>query len=384
MYNKKNIKEKDIIIMWVEQLKNGKYRMAERYTDYITGKAKKISITVEKNTAQTRKAAQIALQKKIDDAIQKPRPFTDITLKELIEAYRTSQKGLIKESTYTRNYYVGNTIMALFGETTLVSRISAKFVKDKLAASDKDVGTKNELLTRFKAIMRWGYKNDYVKDISFLNKIEPYKDYSKREKIQDKFLESEELKLLLSEMKVDIWREVTKFLALTGVRIGELIALENSNIDLDKRIIHIVKTYDTNNNITTTTKTLTSTRDIYIQDELIPVIKNLHTLMIYQQTVNEYNKNNLFICDPSGENMHYDAYRKYLAQNSLKALGRVITPHTLRHTHASLLLENGLSIEEISRRLGHENSKITKEIYLHITEKLKQKENERIRQIKII
>lgn len=47
--------------------------------------------------------------------------------------------------------------------------------------------------------------------------------------------------------------------------------------------------------------------------------------------------------------------------------------HDLGHTHASLLLEQGVSIDTISRRLGHENSVITRKIYLHVTKNLKRK-----------
>jgi integrase len=47
-------------------------------------------------------------------------------------------------------------------------------------------------------------------------------------------------------------------------------------------------------------------------------------------------------------------------------------------------MENGIDIDTISRRLGHESSKITREIYLHVTEKLKEKDFERISAIKIL
>ncbi|MFR8313824.1 MAG: hypothetical protein ACLVBP_16545 [Ruminococcus sp.] len=43
------------------------------------------------------------------------------------------------------------------------------------------------------------------------------------------------------------------------------------------------------------------------------------------------------------------------------------------HTHASLLLEQGISIDTISRRLGHENSDVTREIYLHVTKSYRKK-----------
>ena len=51
--------------MWTEKTKNGKFKHVERYTDPITGKEKKVSITTEKNTAQARKSAQRALLTKM-------------------------------------------------------------------------------------------------------------------------------------------------------------------------------------------------------------------------------------------------------------------------------------------------------------------------------
>jgi integrase len=85
----------------------------------------------------------------------------------------------------------------------------------------------------------------------------------------------------------------------------------------------------------------------------------------------------------NGLQVSYEAYSKYLRTISEKVLNRKISVHCLRHTHASLLLAEGVHIETISRRLGHENSKVTKEIYLHVTKKLKNLDNERIQNINI-
>lgn len=73
-----------------------------------------------------------------------------------------------------------------------------------------------------------------------------------------------------------------------------------------------------------------------------------------------------------------------MREKSELIIGRKLTTHALRHTHASLLLANGVLIDTISRRLGHENSKVTKEIYLHATQKLALIDNEQIRDLKII
>lgn len=47
-------------------------------------------------------------------------------------------------------------------------------------------------------------------------------------------------------------------------------------------------------------------------------------------------------------------------------------------------MAGGIDIETIARRLGHENSRITRDIYLHVTEKLIEKDNEQIKHIRIM
>lgn len=371
--------------MWVEETKNGKYKAVERYTDYLTGKKKKVSVTMKKNTAQSRKVAQKALDEKIGQAYHK-KASKDYTLRELVDAYRKGQKGEVKESTYSRNYHVCNTLMKILGEDTLINRMSATYIKDKLKATGKSAGSLNEKITRFKALIRWGFRSELLTkdDIVFLDKIEPFPDISRREKIQDKFLESEELKSLLSVMQVDIWRGVTEFLALTGLRIGELIALPDASVNLKERNIHTEDTYDSNNRLTTTTKTFASTRDIYIQDELVGLVKKLKHMMLLQKIQYGYEASELFLVDKVGNNLSYDAYRKYLKESGVKAIGREITPHVLRHTHTSLLAENGVPLDVISRRLGHEDSKVTRDVYFHVTKRLKEKDNQQIASIKIM
>ncbi len=60
------------------------------------------------------------------------------------------------------------------------------------------------------------------------------------------------------------------------------------------------------------------------------------------------------------------------------------TAQTLRHTHASLMLEAGMDVDAIADRLGHADSKLTRAIYLHVTKKLKEKRNAEIKNVKLI
>lgn len=57
----------------------------------------------------------------------------------------------------------------------------------------------------------------------------------------------------------------------------------------------------------------------------------------------------------------------------IAGLNTSLSPHSLRHTHTSLLAEAGVSLEQIMHRLGHSDDETTRNIYLHVT-KPKRKE----------
>lgn len=369
--------------MWVEKLKSGKYKFIERYKDYLTGKEKKVSVTLEKNNASTRKMAAQMLVALIDKKQTDPVETKELTLKELVNEYRAYQERTVKASTYSRNYYQTQAILSILGENTLVNHLNANYVKSKFLATGESPGRLNERRTRFRALINWGYENDYLKDISFLRKIKPFSDKPHKLKIQGKYLEDFELKKLLSGMDHERWKLFTEFLVLSGLRVGEAIALNREDVDFENQCIHIAKTYDFNNKLVTTPKTYCAIRDVYMQPELYRLCKKINTFIKTESLLNGY-RTSLFFCDTKGHYITYASFNKYLKEKTEYIIGRKLTTHALRHTHASLLLANGVSIDTISRRLGHESSEVTKEIYLHATQKLTKSDNEQIKDLKII
>lgn len=366
--------------MWIEK-RGDKYLAIDRYKDFMTGKWKRVSTVMDRDTAQARNKAQKILQARID-ALQQldPEPH-DITLRDLKEDYIKYQTKLLKESTVIRNEIVLNVVVRAIGPDTLCGRLTAGIIMSRLIDTQKENVTINSYLTRLKAMLRWGYQNDYCPDIAGKLKLLP--DRSEREKIQDKFLEKEDLKKLLDGMQVEYWQKLSRLLALSGLRIGEALALTYPDLDTEARLIHVTKTLSRASRTVTSPKTADSVRDVYMQDELLKLCRKLVTGAKERALEHGYTSNLIF-CNLDGGHINYDVYEKYLRENSERILGRRITSHVMRHTMTSLFAEAGVDLSVISRRLGHHDSRLTRDIYLHCTQAQREKDNEAVRKISLL
>ena len=214
--------------MWSEVLPSGKIRFGERYTDPLTLKTHKVSCTMEKDTNSTRKQAQLILNEKIQQKLE------DISLSatvrkeklrfgQLCTIYNNFQKGSRAPSTYKRNLHACNSLRRILGENTLVDQLTAGYVIEKLSAEKEDIGTTNERITRLKALIRWGFENDYISDISWIDKIKKETDRKKKAKLEEKYLERDELSTLLKSMTVPRWSLLLSPLSLDSVLVKLLL-----------------------------------------------------------------------------------------------------------------------------------------------------------------
>ncbi|MBE1553697.1 integrase [Filibacter limicola] len=83
----------------------------------------------------------------------------------------------------------------------------------------------------------------------------------------------------------------------------------------------------------------------------------------YSESEHVYAKERVSIITPS--------VFKYNTRKMQEVLGIEFNFHTLRHTHATMLMENGAKVKEIQARLGHSRSSITMDTYSHLTQKMK-------------
>lgn len=373
--------------MWSEIQKNGTVKYCERYTDPLTEKVKKVTVMMQKASPQNKNKATRILNAKIDAALDSVYADKKTTLRELHDVYSAAQCVTYKLSTTKRNNIIINSVLDILDEDAIVNNLSAQYVNSRFLDSGKNISTLNTYITRFKAMLNWGYKNDYHDNYRLISKLELFTDQTQEENTQSKYLEPAEITKLLEYMQDQNmwhWYYVTEFLVLTGLRFGELAALKDTDVSLQDLTIHIDKTYDSNNDVVTTPKTDNSIRDIHIQPELITVIKKIR-LWRKEKMLERNLSTTLFIPDIStGSYISYAAYDNYLKRKSKLVLNHQISPHKLRHTHASLLAANGMTPEQIARRLGHGRSDVTQDIYIHVTQQVVANDNKTIDSINLI
>jgi len=197
-----------------------------------------------------------------------------------------------------------------------------------------------------------------------------------------KFLEKEELALFLkiTEKKgLEFDREIFRLLSFSGMRVGELCSLKWSDIDFNENTVRITKTYYNPNNspeyVLLTPKTRKSIRTIDIDPEVIDDLKQLQQIQNeLKRRDNYHDEDFVFINTLKHPGYPISPRRIEMRMKRLLKLAELnekLTPHSLRHTHTSLLAEAGASLEAIMQRLGHSNDSTTRNIYLHVTKTVK-------------
>lgn len=379
--------------MYSQKLKNGKVRFFESAKNPLSGEIKTFSVTMDKETNATRKAAEKVLQERIRQYMvsKSTVPNKSLTVGELIQTFNESRKKdpAVKESTAKASECASKAVERLLGENTLVSALSAGYIKKQLINANEEPVRMNGRLKTIKTILNWGYHNDLVDDVSYLDKIKKWKEpksYTKR--IEDYYLERDELSALIDGIDSVSYRLIIKFLALSGLRIGEFIALRRQDVDFKNRTISVRQSMQSNTGIVDLPKNEPSYRTFHMQDELYDVAVQMfrHSAV----TCHIFNiHSDIFFPSPDGGYLKHRTVEKYISENGERILHRRVTPHMLRHTYVSLTVEESvlsdipITLDDIAERLGHSSSVITKRIYFHKTDKTKKVVDERMDKIKI-
>ena len=357
--------------MYIEKKKKG-YKFSEKYRGR-DDKWHTKSITLESNNARTRVEAQRILDQKIEEDLF---VVEHIRLSKLVDTYCNRSSATERSVINYRSTFRG--IIKLLGDP-IISEIRISYLIERLERVSNNPNTYNRYVHLLKMVFTWAYKREYL-NTDIARRLECIR--SKPTKcITDKYMEPEELHSVLKIMSEKYPYEyyICRFMVLTGTRVGEVFALKMN--DISENYIRIDETYDWRRKSFDDPKG--AIRDIYIQDELRQFLKQLN--IVRNERLMQYGirNTNLLFFRTNGEPYIYNSFKEHVKIISSEAIGKKITPHAFRHTHVSILVAEGVSLEAISRRVGHTDTKITKEIYLHVTEKMKEKDNAEIKEIRI-
>ena len=142
----------------------------------------------------------------------------------------------------------------------------------------------------------------------------------------------------------------------SGLRIGELLALQWSDIDLTKGILTVSKScYDGNGGLVVDEpKTAASRRIIPLPKQLLPILKGV-----------KKRSNSPFVVSASGKPVSVRSYQRSFEL----LLKKIKIPHkgfhSLRHTFATRAIECGMDVKTLSEILGHKNPAVTLNRYAH-------------------
>jgi len=375
-YQKSEVKS-----MWMEELPNGKFKYFERYKDPYTEKLKKVSVTMEKKTPQARNQAAILLQEKINQKLGEKQHFvSDITFEKLYEEFEENWKHGVKNSTVYASKNVKKEILKQIEGDYLVRNIDRRLLQkviDQLLQDGRSHNYVSKIKFKLNQIIKFAVRMNYIDTNEMLFVEMPRKVITTDDlrKKNTKYLDQKEFKLFIQNLKEEAlcdyritkYIRIAKVLFLTGMRYGELAALNyKEDIDFSKKTIHIKHTYDFRQKERTTPKTVKSDRVITAPQKVLDIIKE----QIIENATNGFDTDFIFI-NTLGEPITNVRVIAALKRHGQKiGIDKNITTHMFRHSHISLLAELGIPLTAIMDRVGHSDSKTTLEIYSHVTQKM--------------
>ncbi len=181
----------------------------------------------------------------------------------------------------------------------------------------------------------------------------------KQDKKLPRFLDYEEVKKLLNTPSLDNWlgardRAIMETLYSTGIRVSELVALNMDDVDFMGEVVHV--------------------RGKGKKERIAPIGSSaLQVIQHYMEYRNKRAQNNInfdskvLFVNKHGRRLSTRSVRRKM-DNYLKMAGLdpAISPHTLRHSFATHMLNNGADLRSVQELLGHQSLSTT-QVYTHLT-----------------
>ncbi len=223
------------------------------------------------------------------------------------------------------------------------------------------INTLRKILVSLNQILAYAVRHRYIDYNPLRDTERPRETGNAEEGIEDEdmaILTPPQITLLLDNVDEQKYETLTRLAIFSGAREGELIGLKWSDVDWDKKQIHIKRTFTKGRFFPPKTKQ--SRRKIDIGPRTMKELKKWKLACP---------ANDLDLVFPSGAGkpLNYSNMVQRHFHPALKTAGlKRIKFHNLRHTFASLKIEQGENIKYIQNQLGHSSPMVTLTVYAHL------------------
>ena len=347
--------------------------------DSVTGKKARTTVT-GRTIKETKYKAQRVVTEFINNGYTTKKKADIKTYKELADLWWDSYKNTVKVNTRLAvKGQINVHLLPVFGDYKL-DKLTTPLIQQQVNKWADNANKNNE--NAYKHYDQIHALNKRILQYAVVMQLLPYNPArdvilprkQHKEKQQIKFLDKQELKQFLSYLDtLDQSRYQNLFdvvlyktLLATGCRIGEVLALEWSDIDLDKGMISINKTLNRQNK-TNAPKSNAGCRDVSIDKATVLMLKhykNRQQIQAWELGRSEKVVFSVFVSEYASQ----PSLRRRLERHLKNAGVPYVAFHGLRHTHATIMLNAGIQPKDLQYRLGHSDISMTLNTYVHVTE----------------
>lgn len=347
------------------------YRVRVNYTDPDTGAYRRIERIVYG------KAEAADMERQLNAEIKAPAPTADdrLTVAEFIPQFLSYKANEVRPNTLAlMERHLRNHVLDFFGPLRLRD-VSPRHVADWVA-SLHDSGCAPSSVSSYyvaaKSMFARAVELRILRESPF-GRLRLPRDTSSAAPRQDfQFYTPEQFRRFYaaaeaSASSLQDWHYVMFFVVafFTGMRRGEILALRWTDIDFPARLIRVRRSYSAagraEQRVETAPKTPSSVRDLGIP---APLVDALQAHLSRQSSMPGFSPG-LLVCGGPSHLIAATLRAHCIAYADSAGLPH-IRVHDFRHSHATLLANNGINIQEIARRLGHSNTQVTWATYAHL------------------
>ena len=331
---------------------------------------------VDERTGKQRyiKRAGFYTKKQAQDELEKLRyevktgkyfkPNKRMRFEEVYKQWLEQYQNTFKRSTLSHTVYLVEKYLLPSIANVYIDKLTTYDCQQVINNAFKATPSMINLLTSYlRNILDYARRLDLIKTNVALDVIKP-KQKDKPEEKKNFYTRDELIRYLETAKSIGLKQyAIFRVLSFSGMRIGELTALEWQDVSFMSNTIRINKTIARDNKgraFVQSPKTKACNRLINMDGETMEILKELK-----ERSLNSSNHDRVFSSSKGGILYQSTLYRFNRKIAEAAGLTR-IKLHGFRHTHATLLLQSGVNIKDVQYRLGHSKIDTTLNIYAHV------------------